>query len=87
MLNLSRDTVTRVFQSLQGNEVVQRDGSTRLLVPKLPLLKGQYSLTAFLMCERAVHVYEAVEHFATVQVSLPHLEQGLFSIPHQWQTI
>ena len=62
-------------------------GRASLKFPKLPLLKGQYSLTAFLMCERAVHVYEAVEHFATVQVSQPHLEQGLFSIPHQWQTI
>ena len=62
-------------------------GHASLNFPKLPLLKGQYSLTAFLMCERAVHVYEAVEHFATVQVSQPHLEQGLFSIPHQWQTI
>lgn len=40
MLNLSRETVTRVFQSLQGREVVQRDGSTRLLVPDLPLLKA-----------------------------------------------
>ena len=62
-------------------------GRASLNFPKLPLLKGQYSLTAFLLCERAVHVYEAVEHFATVQVSQPHLEQGLFSIPHQWQTI
>ena len=62
-------------------------GRASLNFPKLPLLKGQYSLTAFLMCERAVHVYEAVEHFATVQVSQPHLEQGLFSIPHKWQTI
>ena len=62
-------------------------GGASLNFPKLPLLKGQYSLTAFLMCERAVHVYEAVEHFATVQVSQPHLEQGLFSIPHQWQRI
>ena len=62
-------------------------GRASLNFPKLPLLKGQYSLTAFLICERAVHVYEAVEHFATVQVSQPHLEQGLFSIPHQWQRI
>ena len=62
-------------------------GRASLNFPKLPLLKGQYSLTAFLMCERAVHVYEAVEHFTTVQVSQSHLEQGLFSIPHQWQTI
>ena len=62
-------------------------GRASLNFPKLPLLKGQYSLTAFLMCERAVQVDEAVEHFATVQVSQPHLEQGLFSIPHQWQRI
>jgi lipopolysaccharide transport system ATP-binding protein len=68
-------------RSLDGN------GRATLNFPKLPLLKGQYSLTAFLMCERAVHVYEAVEHFATVQVTQPHLEQGLFSIPHHWQTI
>jgi lipopolysaccharide transport system ATP-binding protein len=62
-------------------------GHASLSLPKLPLLKGQYSLTAFLMCERAVHVYEAAEHFATVQVSQPHLEQGLFSIPHQWRVL
>lgn len=40
MLNLSRETVTRVFQSLQGRGVVQRDGNARLLVPQLPLLKA-----------------------------------------------
>lgn len=60
-------------------------GQVSLTFPKLPLLKGRYTLAAYLMCERAVHVYEAVEHFASVQVSQSHLEQGLFSIPHQWQ--
>jgi DNA-binding IclR family transcriptional regulator len=39
MLNLSRETVTRVFQSLQANEVVKRDGATRLLVPDLHILE------------------------------------------------
>jgi CRP/FNR family transcriptional regulator, cyclic AMP receptor protein len=39
MLNLSRETVTRVFQSLQASEVVKRDGATRLLVPDLHILK------------------------------------------------
>jgi len=62
-------------------------GRVRLSFPKLPLLKGRYTLAAYLMCERAVHVYEAVEHFASVQVSQPHLEQGVFSIPHQWQAL
>jgi len=32
MLNLSRETVTRVFQTLQSQLIVKRDGNTRLLV-------------------------------------------------------
>lgn len=39
MLNLSRETVTRVFQTLQAREIVKRDGATRLLVPDPNLLK------------------------------------------------
>lgn len=62
-------------------------GRAMLKYRKFPLLKGTYTLSAFLMCERAVHVYEAVSHFATVQVSQPHLEQGVVSIPHQWQVL
>jgi lipopolysaccharide transport system ATP-binding protein len=62
-------------------------GRAHLRFPKLPLLKGRYTLSAYLMCERAVHVYEGVEHFASVQVTQPHLEQGVVSIPHQWQPI
>ncbi len=65
----------------------QGHGKAHLRFPKLPLLKGRYTLSAYLMCERAVHVYEAVEHFASVQVSQPHLEQGVVSIPHQWQPL
>lgn len=33
MLNLSRESVTRVFQVLQKREVVKRDGAARLLIP------------------------------------------------------
>lgn len=62
-------------------------GRACLKFPKLPLLKGRYTLSAYLMCERAVHVYEAVEHFAALQVTQSHLEQGVVSIPHQWQPI
>lgn len=65
----------------------QGQGRAHLRFPKLPLLKGRYTLSAYLMCERAVHVYEGVEHFASVQVTQPHLEQGVVSIPHQWQAL
>lgn len=46
MLNLSRETVTRVFQSLQARDVVQRDGAQRLLLPQLQLLKALAEGTA-----------------------------------------
>ncbi len=39
MLNVSRETVTRVFQSLQARQVVKRDGASRLLITGLSLLK------------------------------------------------
>ena len=39
MLNVSRETVTRVFQTLQNRQKVKRDGPARLLVNKLQILK------------------------------------------------
>lgn len=40
MLNVSRETVTRVFQTLQNRQIVRRDGSSNLLVNNLKELKG-----------------------------------------------
>lgn len=39
MLNVSRETVTRVFQKLQSQRVVQRDGPRSLLIMNLSALK------------------------------------------------
>lgn len=59
-------------------------GCVTLIYPKLPLLKGKYSLSVFLMCERGIHVYDAAEHIATVIVEQEHILPGLVTIPHQW---
>lgn len=40
MLNVSRETVTRVFQTLQNRQIVRRDGSATLLVNNLKSLKS-----------------------------------------------
>ena len=40
MLNISRETVTRVFQVLQNRQIVRRDGSASLLVDDLVSLKN-----------------------------------------------
>lgn len=42
MLNLSRETVTRVFQTLQSEAIVKRDGTTRLLILNEQALKGLF---------------------------------------------
>ena len=39
MLNVSRETVTRVFQSLQNRQIVKRDGPSRLQLTDLGALK------------------------------------------------
>ncbi|MDP1932500.1 MAG: Crp/Fnr family transcriptional regulator [Gammaproteobacteria bacterium] len=39
MLNLSRETVTRVFQSLQVQQIVKRDGPSRLHINDLEVLR------------------------------------------------
>jgi CRP/FNR family cyclic AMP-dependent transcriptional regulator len=39
MLNLSRETVTRVFQSLQNRQIVKRDGSALLIIKDLTTLE------------------------------------------------
>ena len=40
MLNISRETVTRVFQILQNRQIVRRDGPARLQVSDLNALKA-----------------------------------------------
>ena len=39
MLNVSRETVTRVFQQLQKQHIVSRDGPSKLLINELQTLK------------------------------------------------
>jgi CRP/FNR family transcriptional regulator, cyclic AMP receptor protein len=39
MLNVSRETVTRVFQTLQKRQIVIRDGSTNLIINEVKTLK------------------------------------------------
>ncbi|NUN59539.1 MAG: ABC transporter ATP-binding protein [Burkholderiaceae bacterium] len=59
-------------------------GEALLTLARLPLLKGDYSVSVILACERGLHVYEIVERAATLRVVQTGLEQGMVSLPHQW---
>lgn len=60
-------------------------GQIRLRLNRLPLLKGEYQVNVYLLCERGLHVYDAAEGVATLQVKQIGRLQGYFAIPHQWE--
>ena len=60
-------------------------GTARIRFPAIPMLKGRYSVDAYLFCERGLHIYSAAEKFATLTVEQSHMEQGVVSLPHAWR--
>jgi len=69
---------------------MQRDASGRgqvtLTFPKIPLLKGEYWVDVFLLCERGIHVYEHAARTAKVTVLRNDLEVGVVSLPRSWKS-
>ena len=60
-------------------------GQVIIVFPKLPLLKGTYTITAFVSCEHAMHVYDVMENCITLQVTQEGLDQGVVALPHIWK--
>jgi len=60
-------------------------GQVCLGLDQLPLLKGEYLINVYLLCERGLHLYDAAEAVANLQVKQAGRLQGYFSIPHQWE--
>ncbi len=60
-------------------------GQICLRLDQIPLLKGEYLISVYLLCERGIHLYDAAESVATLQVKQASRLQGYFSIPHQWE--
>ena len=56
-----------------------------LKLDRLPLLKGEYLINIYLLCERGLHLYDSAMGVASLQVKQAGRLQGFFSIPHQWQ--
>jgi lipopolysaccharide transport system ATP-binding protein len=68
--------------------VLQRDssggGQAKVVFPGLPLLKGEYWVYAFLMCENGIHFYEYANMVARLHVRQQGLELGVVTLPHHW---
>jgi lipopolysaccharide transport system ATP-binding protein len=59
-------------------------GIARVRLPNFPLLKGNYNIDVYLMCEQGMHIYEAVVQAAELNVEQKGLARGLVDLPHTW---
>lgn len=59
----------------------------RVQFPKLALLKGEYWIDVYLLCENAIHVYDKATNIAQIQVHQRGLEQGVVSLPRGWAQV
>ena len=68
---------------------IERDaagrGQATVVFHKLPLMKGRFSVGAYLFDERALHVYDVVLQAATVNVVQSGVHQGFVQLPHTWK--
>ena len=59
-------------------------GKAQIVFPKIPLLKGQYTITIFLMCEHAIHLYDQATNYLMLEVTQEGIEQGIVYLEHYW---
>ena len=68
---------------------IERDaagcGHATVVFYKLSLMKGRFSVGAYLFDERALHVYDVVLQAATVNVVQDGVHQGFVQLPHTWE--
>lgn len=64
----------------------RRDGSgvAELRLPRIPLMRGEYSMSLFLGCERMMHIYDHAPHCVQIEVMQAGIEQGMVFIPREW---
>ena len=71
--------------------IIERDlhgkAKVRVQFSQLALLKGEYWLDVYLLCENAIHVYDKATNIAQVQVHQRSLEQGVVSLPRRWAQV
>lgn len=86
--NAATITIASV-SSLESGIEISRDkegkGKVSVTFPGLPLLKGDYFITAILACERAMQAYDVAERCITFTVSQQGAAQGFVVLPHSWQ--
>jgi lipopolysaccharide transport system ATP-binding protein len=74
-----------LFDGIAIERDAQGRGQATVVFEKLPLMKGRFTVGAYLFDERALHVYDVVLQAATVNVTQAGVHQGFVQLPHRWQ--
>ena len=74
-----------LFDGIAIERDAQGRGQASVVFHKLPLMKGRFTVGAYLFDERAMHVYDVVLQAATVNVVQSGVHQGFVQLPHTWQ--
>ena len=68
---------------------VERDadggGEVTVTLSRLPLLRGDYRVDVFLLCEQGIHLYDAAKGVGSVSVTQRGRELGVVRVPHHWE--
>ncbi|MEF8770471.1 MAG: ABC transporter ATP-binding protein [Candidatus Accumulibacter phosphatis] len=64
----------------------QGHGRCVVVFPALPLLKGRYSITSYLFCEKGLHIYDLADQSISLDVTQQGVEQGVVTLKHAWLT-
>jgi len=74
-----------LFDGIHIERDAAGNGQATVVFEKLPLMKGRFSVGAYLFDERALHVYDVVLQAATVNVVQDGVHQGFVQLPHTWK--
>jgi lipopolysaccharide transport system ATP-binding protein len=55
-----------------------------LVLPHLPLVKGEFSIYVFLLAEEALHIYDQRVLLGAFRVESPRYAFGMVEVAHQW---
>lgn len=69
---------------IQTQVAADGQGQVTVRFEQIPLLKGRYFVSAYLACERAIHVYDSVESCIELVVEQKGVEQGVVTLPREW---
>ena len=84
---LSRNDAVEVFGTgthVAGVKPPNSSGSVRLRFPNLPLMSGEYAISAYLLDEHGLHFYHRREREFTFQVVQNVQALGLCHLDHRW---